>query len=445
MTSSGLGTSGIETTMLPPSTLTSDSATPLELTRLRMMSTVVSSCSWVGLPPRGWVGTKVTLDPPRRSRPSRGSRPLTAITPQTRPTSANTTGGGRSSDGFLARTCSSFGLQGVQSREPSGFRACSSGSEQAVAVDGHAELAVEALGGPAAHHHPGQEDLEILQDVGDTGVDLELEGDGALGGVDPHEGVGGRVVHPVVDVELDPGVLAHPGAVDVGLVGDVDRRRHRRHRVAELLLVVADGPDDQADVVGTHAQLAEDGQGQQGRGLGVVLAGDDVADVVQVAGDGGQLGQVPVVAEPVEDVEGDVADQVGMEEAVLGVAEPAGELVGEGDVGLDDLVAGDLVEQAELAGVGPALRKAHRSGRSSSSATSDAPPTGSGLTLPEMARRLRRASTPGDSSMVTISPSKRRMVPRNPAEVTISSPSCSEDCSDCRALRRRCWGRMSRK
>jgi hypothetical protein len=47
--------------------------------------------------------------------------------------------------------------------------------------------------------------------------------------------------------------------------------------------------------------------------------------------------------------------------------------------------------------------------------------------------------------MVTTSPSKRRMVPRNPAEVMISSPSCSDDCRDCRAFIRRCWGRMSRK
>src|SRR6266545_3844478 len=32
-----------------------------------------------------------------------------------------------------------------------------------------------------------------------------------------------------------------------------------------------------------------------------------------------------------------------------------------------------------------------------------------------MARRLRRASTPGDSSMVTTSPSNRRIVPKKPA------------------------------
>jgi hypothetical protein len=94
ITSSGLGTSGMETTMLPPSRLTSDSATPLELTRLRMMSTVVLSCCSVGAPPRGLVGTKVTLEPPRRSRPSRGSRPWTTITPQTAPTRRNTISSG---------------------------------------------------------------------------------------------------------------------------------------------------------------------------------------------------------------------------------------------------------------------------------------------------------------------------------------------------------------
>src|SRR4029453_16805340 len=158
----------------------------------------------------------------------------------------------------------------------------------------------------------------------------------------------------------------------------------------------------------------------------------------------GQLGQAPVVAEPVEDVEGDVTDQVGVAEAVLGVAEAPGELVGQGDVGLDGRVAGHLVEQAELAGGLPALREGHRSG-GLSSPTSVAWAAGSGLTLPEIARRLTRASTPGDSSMVTISPSKRRMVPRNPAEGMTSSPRASDDCSDCRDFIRRCWGRMSRK
>src|SRR4029450_3017436 len=67
ITSSGLGTLGMDTTMLPPSTLTSDSATPLELTRLRMMSTVVSSCSLVGSAPRGVGGTEGALGPPRRA------------------------------------------------------------------------------------------------------------------------------------------------------------------------------------------------------------------------------------------------------------------------------------------------------------------------------------------------------------------------------------------
>jgi hypothetical protein len=270
--------------------------------------------------------------------------------------------------------------------------------------------------------------------------------------VDAHERVGRREVHPVVDVELDPGVLADPGAVDVGLVGDVDRRRHRRDRVAELLLVVADGADDQPDVIGGHAELGEDRHGDQRRGLGVVPAGDHVADVVEVAGDGGQLRQVPVVAEPVEDVEGDVADQVGVAEAVLGITQLPGELVGERHVGLDDPVLGHLVEQPQLTGLRasrgrlrPAVRKAHVPGRSSSSLTSVSWSPRSGSILPEIARRLTRASTPGDSSMVTTSPSKRRMVPRKPAVVMISSPSCSEDWRDCRARIRRCCGRIIRK
>ncbi len=56
-TSSGFFTDGIDTTMLPPSRLTSDSATPLEFTRLRMMSMVVLSWSSVGFLPSGLCGS----------------------------------------------------------------------------------------------------------------------------------------------------------------------------------------------------------------------------------------------------------------------------------------------------------------------------------------------------------------------------------------------------
>src|SRR4029453_3640787 len=96
-TSSGFFTSGIDTTMLPPSRLTSDSATPLEFTRLRMMSMVVLRWSWVGARPWGLGGWKGRRVPPVRSRPRRGLMSWTRITPQMPPTRASTTSSGTTS------------------------------------------------------------------------------------------------------------------------------------------------------------------------------------------------------------------------------------------------------------------------------------------------------------------------------------------------------------
>src|SRR6266540_839402 len=349
ITSSEFRTSGMDTTRFPPSLATSDSATPLEFTRLRMMSIVVSICCLVGWPPLGLCGLKVTLVPPRRSSPSLGLMSKAMIAPQMLTTTTATATRGTTSR-RVPGTASALLLLPRAASGRCGERRRSV-SEQRVTVHGHAELAVETLRGPPAHHHAGQEDLEVLKDIGDLGIDLQLQRHRALLGVDAHERMGGREVHPIMDVELHLRVLAHAGAVDVGLVGDHHRGRHRRDGVAHL---------------------RQDRHGDERRGLRVVPPADDVADVVQVAGHAGQLGQLAVAAEPVEDVEGDVAHQIGVAEAVLGVAELAGELIGESEVGLHHLVARHVVQQMELAG--PALARDHglvASGSSDSSCPSD--------------------------------------------------------------------------
>src|SRR6266536_1022856 len=395
MTSSEFCTSGIATTMLPPSLVTSDSATPLEFTRLRMMSMVVSICCLVAPPPLGLCGLKATL----------------------------------------CWLCLALLRARVRRRA----------SEQRVTVQGNAKLAAEPFGGTAAHHHSVQEDLKILENVRDFRIDLQLERHRLLVGVDPDERVSCREVHSIVNVELDLGVLAYPGAVHVGLVGDDHRGGHRGDGVAQLLLVVADGADHQPDVLGRHAQLGQYRHGDQRRGLRVVVPADHVADVVQVPRDRGQLGQVTVTAEPVQDVEGDAANQVGVAEAVLRVAELGGELVGECQVCLHDLVPRHLVEEAQLARRVAAWFAAGRHGSSLSGSSGSSGFSSVGVTLPEMARRVSRASTPGESSTVTTSPSKRRIVPKKPAKVMISSPSSSEDCSCCCDRRRLRCGRTIKK
>src|SRR2546423_14932676 len=62
--------------------------------------------------------------------------------------------------------------------------------------------------------------------------------------------------------------------------------------------------------------------------------GDEVAHVVEVAGDRGALGLTLLVAESLEQLAGIPSDDLGVAEAVLGVAELAKVVVGQPDEGL---------------------------------------------------------------------------------------------------------------
>src|SRR5439155_14039101 len=68
-------------------------------------------------------------------------------------------------------------------------------------VDDEREIAVEEFGRTPRQHHARQEDLEVLHDRRDLGVDRELERDELFLAADLDLGGGNRVVHTVVDVE----------------------------------------------------------------------------------------------------------------------------------------------------------------------------------------------------------------------------------------------------
>src|SRR5437773_297613 len=68
-------------------------------------------------------------------------------------------------------------------------------------VDDEREIAVEEFGRTPRQHHARQEDLEVLHDRRDLGVDRELERDELFLAADLDLGGGNRVVHTVVDVK----------------------------------------------------------------------------------------------------------------------------------------------------------------------------------------------------------------------------------------------------
>src|SRR6266511_2262733 len=86
----------------------------------------------------------------------------------------------------------------------------SSISRQAIAVYREYPADTEKPGRLARGHHAGHEDLEVLHHLGDLGVDRQLERDLLPGLVHVQEALLDRVVHSVVNVELDHVVIVPP-------------------------------------------------------------------------------------------------------------------------------------------------------------------------------------------------------------------------------------------
>src|SRR6266496_670586 len=248
--------------LLPISEM-SGSATPRASTRSLMRSRAFCITALSVLA----GAARTTETPPVRSSPSNGrvpvKKPATAKRTRTETTTMETI---RRRPVFMSRP------HGLQDLRP---------------VDVQLELAFQSLCSSPAHDHAVQEDLEVLHDVADVGIDRELEGGRSGTRVYAEERLFGRVVHPVVDVEVDLRGLSNAGAMDVRLVGQDDRGRDGADGFPALLLVVPDRRHDQRQVGGGHL-LLEDVVHQERADLAVVLARHHVAHVVEVARDAGE-------------------------------------------------------------------------------------------------------------------------------------------------------------
>src|SRR5919106_686177 len=299
------------------------------------------------------------------------------------------------------------------------------------------EPALKLLRSAPAHHHASQEDLEVLHDVTDLGVDGQLERDRLRRRVYPQERLFCRVVHPVVDVELDVVGLPDTGAVDVGLVRQDHGGGDRARSHAVLLLVVADGAHDHGELLGIEAAVQNLLQ-EDGSRLAVHVSRNHVADVVEVAGYGREGRRPVVVAEPGEDVVRDPPREVGVTEPVLGEAEPTHDSVRLGDERGQDGILLDLLERKEARGRFPAHLLLHNPSPASSSIVS-------ATNFRATALFTMRISVPGLASSVTSSSSILLMVPSMPPIVITSSPTWRL-LTNSRCWRtRRCWGRISKK
>ena len=89
------------------------------------------------------------------------------------------------------------------------------------------ELKVKELRRFTAQHHTLKEDLKVVHDSTDLGVNGQGEGNGSGHGVQQHLGPLHSVVDPVVDVEVNDIVVAHPAAAHIGLVRQDQGGSHR--------------------------------------------------------------------------------------------------------------------------------------------------------------------------------------------------------------------------
>ncbi|GIW08982.1 MAG: hypothetical protein KatS3mg061_0039 [Dehalococcoidia bacterium] len=188
------------------------------------------------------------------------------------------------------------------------------------AVDGEAKSALEESSGSPALHHSTKEDLEEIQNRDQGGVDDEVDGDGAASRVGIDEGTGDRVVDAVVDIEGARILIAHARAVDIGLVGKDDGRTRDVERHA-IVLVVPDGDHHFGNLVEGEAKPPEQFEREEGTAVTVVAPIDEVADVVEIARDRGQLGKTRRVAQAKEKILRTGSHERSVTQTVFGVAE----------------------------------------------------------------------------------------------------------------------------
>ena len=90
---------------------------------------------------------------------------------------------------------------------------------------------------------------------------------------------------------------AHPGAPDIGFVGDYERSGDRGHWGCSALVVVADSGNYERYLVCRHAEVVQQTESHYRAALGVVYAVYHVADVVHICGNFSEFAGALLVAQ----------------------------------------------------------------------------------------------------------------------------------------------------
>ena len=108
--------------------------------------------------------------------------------------------------------------------------------------------------------------------------------------------------------------------------------------------MVADGRGHQRDLSRREAPLIEQSEGNQRAALAVVYPVDEVADIVQIPGDLGQLHRALGIAQNLQNMPRLFGYRQHVPEAVVGVADGGQSLVGPRDVGPNHRIPTELLK-----------------------------------------------------------------------------------------------------
>lgn len=188
----------------------------------------------------------------------------------------------------------------------------------ALFVDHKRKFAAELFGSFAAEDHALEKDLEIIHHRADRFVELQRRLDDVVAHL--HRALLDGEIDAVVFVECGRVFVAHARLAHVGLVGDDDRSSNSVDRIGVWLVVIADGSDHSSDVLRLHAHVIENAHRHQRARLRVVVAVDDVADVVHVASNARDLNVVLGILQLLENLSSHRRHMRHMRKAVLSEA-----------------------------------------------------------------------------------------------------------------------------
>ena len=174
------------------------------------------------------------------------------------------------------------------------------------------------------------------------GIDRQLQLDQGMRFVDLQLRFGHRIVYPVVDIKRRGILIIHPVAPHIAFIRQDQCGGHWAYRHAGAFIVVADGGNNNGDLLRGKAQVIQNTERHHGAALAVVHPVHQVSDIVQIPCDFGKLHRALRVSQRLQDITRFFRHERYMGKAVLGIAQRHQRSVRLPDIGINRFVHFDF-------------------------------------------------------------------------------------------------------